>query len=79
MCIFGNYEEGERTICINCIQNTDKLNIFHLLNCINILAETKVMNEDIKGIKDRYFELKKKKLNVGEIYNIIIEEFKNRL
>lgn len=78
MCIFCS-EDMERTICVNCLRDEDKLNVFQLITCIDILAEKKVMNEEIKDIKDRYFELKKKKLNVGEIYHIIIKEFEKKV
>lgn len=79
MCIFCNRDEGERiggekTICIECMKNEDKLNIFHLLHNIAIITQKNVSEREVEN---KYFKLKGKKIDTKEIMDRIIDTYRN--
>ena len=66
-------------ICVQCMKNEDKLNIFHLFNCIEMLTLKKVRSfKEMKQIEKEYYKLKKQGKDIKEITHIIISEFEKR-
>ena len=67
----------DRNLCIDCLKNENKVNIWHLFSIIPVVCRKTLDRYDEERIIRRYYELKRKNLDIKEINHIIISEFKN--
>ena len=74
MCIFCDRDWKDKTICINCLRDDNKLSVFHLLQNIEVIHNTKISVTKTKNIIDEYYRLIKTKTQ-KEAYRIIISKY----
>ena len=75
-CYFCD-EGKDKNICIECIKNENKVNIWHLFFIIPAICKIAINKYDEERIIRKYFELTRKNIKIEEIKHIIISEFEN--
>ena len=75
-CIFCDVGWKYKTICSKCIQDDDKVSLFHLTTVISFLHNISLDEKQINKLMDKYEELIKEKKTQKEIYKILLAKYK---